>query len=618
MSKNKFMKKLLIAGLCAVTATAMIGATACKEDKPDEEGKHVHNYATTWSSDKDGHWHACLNAGHTEAYTKLNHVDANSDNKCDECQFVLTDGEDPDNPDNPDNPDVPVAKATEKVKVDVSTLSTLADGDSIGTDSGISAAGALTVESNAKKVLYNGEEIAVSNRLKISGTGKFENGKASNSIKFDIAKDNSVIIVYAYSGSSGEVRSLALKDSEFADIEAQEIGNGNFMGTAIFEVATAGTYYVTSTNKGINLYYIAVWEGGKLEETTVETKAAADATCTTPGNIAYTKTNFGRFKDSSGKIIGEHEVSSPARNHAYELDNTTLAAPTKETEGSIKVLCNNDHAHDYVFELPVLTDAGYVHVTEGQEAGKALYGYSIPGTGLTVSFVADVVTQAQYKFVNIYENVFSTAIPSVGYGVDNAHTLAEGLKMYGLINGSATEYSTGITQEVTAAGRLEVKDTNSTDTAYNYIVFDQAKTSGVYKISGTLHMPTQNGSWSIFQLIGSNVQSVGDPAFAAIRSQGDKKLGITAANSNTDVTLTTAASYTAGTDYNFEIVLNLDSKTVTLKIGEEVVVSDANAVSIAASLGENGWQGIRLQTAGGSRNVFLSGLTIAERVVDEG
>ncbi|MDE5943115.1 MAG: InlB B-repeat-containing protein [Clostridia bacterium] len=36
MSKNKFLKKLLIAGLCALTATAMVGATAC--DKSGDDG----------------------------------------------------------------------------------------------------------------------------------------------------------------------------------------------------------------------------------------------------------------------------------------------------------------------------------------------------------------------------------------------------------------------------------------------------------------------------------------------------------------------------------------------------------------------------------------------------
>ena len=163
--------------------------------------------------------------------------------------------------------------------------------------------------------------------------------------------------------------------------------------------------------------------------------------------------------------------------------------------------------------------------------------------------------------------------------------------------------------------RLEVKDTNTTDTAYTYIVLDTAKTSGVYKISGTLYMPTQNGSWSPFQLIGSNVQTNSDIAFAAIRSDGSKKLGISTDNTNT-MSATTANAYTKETDITFEIVLDLDAKTVTLKIGNEEVVSATNAIDISNSLGTNGWQGIRLQTAGGARNIYLSNLTIAERVVD--
>ena len=39
MSKSKFLKKLLMGGLCALTATAMIGATACNKDDGDDKKK---------------------------------------------------------------------------------------------------------------------------------------------------------------------------------------------------------------------------------------------------------------------------------------------------------------------------------------------------------------------------------------------------------------------------------------------------------------------------------------------------------------------------------------------------------------------------------------------------
>ncbi len=58
MSKNKFFKKLLVAGLCALTATATIGGTvACKKDDDKEDPPIVteDEYTVTWNLD-GGKW----------------------------------------------------------------------------------------------------------------------------------------------------------------------------------------------------------------------------------------------------------------------------------------------------------------------------------------------------------------------------------------------------------------------------------------------------------------------------------------------------------------------------------------------------------------------------------
>ena len=60
MGKNKFFKKLIVAGLCAVTATATFGVTACGGNNNGDGDKHTCNFATAWSNDKDGHWPPAL------------------------------------------------------------------------------------------------------------------------------------------------------------------------------------------------------------------------------------------------------------------------------------------------------------------------------------------------------------------------------------------------------------------------------------------------------------------------------------------------------------------------------------------------------------------------------
>ena len=58
MSKNKFIKKLLVAGLCALTATATIGTAAtfagCKKEKEDSEKTQVDEYTVTFNYNYTG------------------------------------------------------------------------------------------------------------------------------------------------------------------------------------------------------------------------------------------------------------------------------------------------------------------------------------------------------------------------------------------------------------------------------------------------------------------------------------------------------------------------------------------------------------------------------------
>ncbi len=81
MNKNNFIKQLLVAGLCALTATATMGAVACKPDKE----QHEHTYSTEWISNNKMHWHES-ECGHDVTDGEDTHT-WGSDDKCTVCKY---------------------------------------------------------------------------------------------------------------------------------------------------------------------------------------------------------------------------------------------------------------------------------------------------------------------------------------------------------------------------------------------------------------------------------------------------------------------------------------------------------------------------------------------------
>lgn len=50
-----------------------------------------HDFAGTWTSDENGHWHECTRDGCTVKQDEANHADTNKDHKCDTCGKMLSD-----------------------------------------------------------------------------------------------------------------------------------------------------------------------------------------------------------------------------------------------------------------------------------------------------------------------------------------------------------------------------------------------------------------------------------------------------------------------------------------------------------------------------------------------
>ena len=648
MSKNKFIKKLLIAGLCALTATAMVGATACKDKGGDDEepAAHVHVWSENYKSDATNHWKECTAAGHEgdKAGEKTAHTDTDKNNKCDVCGYTLSTGDNEGPGDDEEDPNV--TYATEKVKIDISKIDSLTANAEIVAGSGIYATSAMAMEAKDRTILYDGETVNTTKWFKTGGGVT----KTEKSLKFEIENDNSVIIIYASSATNGTERFVTIKtegeNNSLVDVDGQteqSIGKGNnLMGTAIFKV-NKGTYYVGSSKDGINIAYVAVWEGGKLNETVVESKQEKAATCEEAGNITYTKTNFGRYKNASGAFVTEDTISSPATGHDYKLDETTLHEPTKDGEGSIGYICANDAAHNNTAVLPALTSDKYEVIDDDESLaeGEAYYTYVIPNIkdsankNISLTFTAEKATQTKYKYETRYSNILDGTVP---IGKANATALAEGIKIYGMTNKSTEVSAWDSNYSVTASNdTLTVEDKGYSDSskksAFAFIVFDDAITSGVYKVSGKITMSnfgngTSNnsttGNWCPLQLIKNDSTAAGD-TFATLRTDNDKKLCVLNHTNSKDENNNTysvpgAVSYTAGTEYYFEFIIDLDSesKSVSLTIKESAESTTA-LYSDTVSVTTDKWTGLKFQTADGAdRTVVLKNLVIAEKVIDTG
>ena len=94
-------------------------------------------------------------------------------------------------------------------------------------------------------------------RFKFYGTMKNESAGITGGLRLEL-KGAAKITVYAISGNKDATdRNLVLKDSAFADIKSVNV-LGDKAYKVEFEVSAAGTYYLGSSNSGMNIYYLAI------------------------------------------------------------------------------------------------------------------------------------------------------------------------------------------------------------------------------------------------------------------------------------------------------------------------------------------------------------------------
>lgn len=381
MKKSKLMKALLVFGMSVVTATSIVGFTAC---------------------------------GHE-------HIDSDSDGVCDECGIEMPDsgnegggnegggnegggneggGNEGGGNEGGGNEGGGEEQTKDPVLVNFKDLTgNLSDGDAIGTDTGITAVGTITVEANTKKSKYGGADVEFTNRAKLDASTVTSRG-----LKVNVTQ-NATVIVYAYSGTSGTEKSLELYDANKAKIadSTQSIGNGqnDILGVAMYEVTANTDYYIFAAEKTVNLYGVAVVYGA-LNETWGEEIPATSGDCTNKGNIAYHVSNYGRYytTDASTIVYGG-SVITPALGHQYTTPVTlTENLPTETATATYTAHCTRpgciveggtaEFTKDII--LPNLTDNRYNRTATGASEGNNIYTITLDDivfTFETTAVVAD-------------------------------------------------------------------------------------------------------------------------------------------------------------------------------------------------------------------------------------
>lgn len=162
------------------------------------------------------------------------------------------------------NSDTPITHTIKSVGPIVN-ISDLADGKTTGDEliagSGISASSGLTIEDNGKSI----DGFKFTNRLKLGGSMKVDGEAVKAGIKI-VTNGKSKIVVYAIAGSGGvtdrylQIATLTEEGKLNTLAKTESYVDGDKIAKYEFTVDAAGTYYLGSTNSGINLYYIAVEE----------------------------------------------------------------------------------------------------------------------------------------------------------------------------------------------------------------------------------------------------------------------------------------------------------------------------------------------------------------------
>lgn len=556
MKKNKLLKTLLVLVMGIVMAFAAFGFTACK---PDSEGDNNH----TNEGDNNGNGD---NEGDNEGDNNGN-GDNNGDNEG-------------------DNENPPVVKQNVTINVSKDLTGNAADGAELKAGSGVYAVGALSRTTSVRTVIHpsltDGKEDST-HRLQIG------NNTAGLKVHLDTA---ATVLVYASGSSATSSGSLKLNeivntdgtDKEVAKGEPINIGYGGVkedVGVATFAIEANKDYVIKrATSSTVNVVFIAIHYSA-ITENKGELVPADPASCGVAGMKAHYLSDYGNYYGEDGTTLKlRYELVEAALEHNYSLVPNSVTAATATATGTAQIKCANETEAINV-ELPVLTSPEYTTRPAAGESGTYTYVFK----GVTITFTAQGVAQTELTYTTVYTNDFTSG----NVGSDANVEAVGGAKIY------AIDADTDATNTATAEivdGALYVNGMKA------YVTLENKIESGIVKITGELKCATANGSWTYFQILDSE-----GTEFVALRTT--KSGSNLTQKCRVDGTETgEAVPVSISESFEFEIIIDLDTKVVTFKIGTTTLVDKVNYT-----------KGLDLSSVmlnvNSGRKVYLNSLTVA-------
>ena len=319
--------------------------------------------------------------------------------------------------------------------------------------------------------------------------------------------------------------------------------------------------------------YVAVDYDFKETFTPVEAK---EPECEVDGYYAHSISDYGRYKNEAGELISRNSIVRAKLNHNYSLKQDSITAPTATETGSATLTCAN--GHETPVELPILTSDRYTARPEVDVEGT----YTITVEGVQISFTATGVGKKETTYTDVYKLENFT-----GVTVGSAKT-----------EGENCVYATSGTAVVDTDGSL--KCTNSSVATTAYISLGAPVTSGVVKITGSIKVASTNGSWTFFQLLNSDAAPT---EFAGFRTGSGGAWGYRLEGTGNPATLPITAA--TSVYHSFEILIDFDSKTLSIKIDGNVI-----ADSVALGAKATGLSSIHIN-CNANRTINLASVTIA-------